>query len=142
MQELTAGARQLTTASQAPFFRAGHTESDRTGGTYPLPEAQLEPLPVKPMLDYLSEEERCGIDLTTPRARTGEAVTNAQEILEVPQLVRMCPSPSRWPATPVDLITRTRPTDPSAPDFVKKVRQLRRQRPRRSVHRTGIQGRA
>jgi MoxR-like ATPase len=74
------------------------------------------------MLDYLTEEQEMQvIDLTTT-AKTAqvEAVTNAAEILEFHELVRMVPIADSVARYAVDLMRATRPSDPSAPDFVKK----------------------
>ena len=47
-------------------------------------------------------------------------MTNAEEILEFQQLVRMVPIAERWRATRSSWCAPRVPTDASAPDFVKK----------------------
>jgi MoxR-like ATPase len=47
-------------------------------------------------------------------------VTNAEEIIDFQQVVRMVPIADSVARYAVNLVRATRPTDPSAPDFVKK----------------------
>jgi MoxR-like ATPase len=73
-------------------------------------------------LDYLNaDEELKVIDLTTvttvPQA---DAVTNAQEILDFQQLVRMVPIGESVARHAIELVRATRSSDETAPDFVKK----------------------
>jgi MoxR-like ATPase len=91
-------------------------------GTYPLPEAQLDRFLFNTVLDYLSaDEELKVVDLTTvttvPQA---EPVTNAQEILDFQQLVRMVPIGESVAKHAIDLVRYTRTSDENSPDFVKK----------------------
>jgi MoxR-like ATPase len=122
MQELTCTVRGNRYDIAAPFFVLATQNPIELEGTYPLPEAQLDRFLFNTMLEYLSEEEEMQvIDLTTTtRSDQADAVTNAKEILEFHQLVRMVPIAESVARYAVDLIRATRPTDPSAPDFVKK----------------------
>jgi MoxR-like ATPase len=74
------------------------------------------------VLDYLNaEEELQVIDLTTvttvPQA---DAVTNAEEILDFQQLVRMVPIGESVARHAIELVRASRSSDETAPDFVKK----------------------
>src|SRR5262249_4566900 len=74
------------------------------------------------VLDYLSaEEELKFVDLTTvttiPQA---ESVTNAEEVLDFQQLVRMVPIGDSVARHAVDMVRGTRSRADSAPDFVQK----------------------
>ena len=74
------------------------------------------------MLDYLNaDEELKVVDLTTvttiPQA---DPVTNAEEILDFQQLVRMVPIGESVARHAVEMVRVTRPRDEEAPDFVKK----------------------
>jgi MoxR-like ATPase len=91
-------------------------------GTYPLPEAQLDRFLFNIVLDYLSaEEELQVVDLTTVTTTAhADTVTNAQEILDFQQLVRMVPIGQSVARHAVELVRATRHVDVSAPDFVKK----------------------
>jgi len=91
-------------------------------GTYPLPEAQLDRFLFNVMLDYLPFEEELqvlGLTTTTHVAQA-DTVTNAEEILSMQQLVRMVPLAESVARYAVSLVRATRPTDPSAPEIVKK----------------------
>ncbi len=106
----------------APFFVLATQNPIELEGTYPLPEAQLDRFLFNTVLDYLTaEEEMQVIDLTTtthiPQA---DAVTNAEEILDFQQLVRMVPIAESVARYAIDLVRATRPTDDAAPDFIKK----------------------
>ena len=60
------------------------------------------------------------VDLTTTTAVAQiDTVTNAGEILEFQQLVRMVPIADTVARYAVELVRATRPNDVSAPDFVK-----------------------
>jgi MoxR-like ATPase len=91
-------------------------------GTYPLPEAQLDRFLFNTVLDYLTpQEEMQVIDLTTTtHVAQADAVTNAGEISEFQQLVRMVPIGESVARYAVDLVRATRPRDQTAPDFVQK----------------------
>jgi MoxR-like ATPase len=91
-------------------------------GTYPLPEAQLDRFLFNTVLDYLSADDEVRvIDMTTATLNpTIDAVTSAEELLDLQQLVRMVPiaeSLARWA---VNMIRATRFKSDNAPDFVKK----------------------
>ena len=60
-----------------------------------------------------------GLTTTTHVAKV-DAVTNAEEILDFQQVVRMVPIADSVARYAVNLVRATRATDPSAPDFVKK----------------------
>jgi len=91
-------------------------------GTYPLPEAQLDRFLFNTVLDYLSAADEVKVvDLTTTtRAAHVQAVTNAQEILDFQQLVRMVPIAESLASYVVELVRATRFKNASAPDVVKK----------------------
>jgi len=74
------------------------------------------------VLDYLNaDDEMKVIGLTTTTASANpEPVTTAEEIISFQQLVRMVPVADSVARYAVDLVRMTRPTDSTAPDFVKK----------------------
>ncbi len=122
MQEQSCTVRGNHYRLPAPFFVLATQNPIELEGTYPLPEAQLDRFLFNTLLDYLTaDEEMKVIDLTTtthvPRV---EAVTNATEILEFQQLVRMVPIAESVGRYAIDLTRATRPRDPSAPDFIQK----------------------
>ncbi len=122
MQELSCTVRGNHYTIKPPFFVLATQNPIELEGTYPLPEAQLDRFLFNTMLDYLSSDEEMQVlDLTTTtKSAQVEAVTTAEEILEFQRLVRMVPIADSVARYAVDLMRATRPTDPSAPDFVKK----------------------
>ncbi len=122
MQELTCTVRGNQHTIDAPFFVLATQNPIELEGTYPLPEAQLDRFIFNTLLDYLTadhEMEVLGLTTTTRQAQV-EAVTSAEEILEFQRVVRMVPIADSVARYAVDLVRATRPTDSSAPDFIKK----------------------
>ena len=122
MQERACTVRGHNYILPAPFFVLATQNPIELEGTYPLPEAQLDRFLFNTVLDYLSaDEELKVIDLTTvttiPHA---DPVTNADEILDFQQLVRMVPIGESVARHAIDLVRASRSSDESAPDFVKK----------------------
>jgi len=122
MQERACTVRGNNYTLPAPFFVLATQNPIELEGTYPLPEAQLDRFLFNTVLDYLtSDEELKVVDLTTvttiPQA---DAVTNAQEILDFQQLVRMVPIGESVARHAVEMVRVSRPRDESAPDFVQK----------------------
>ncbi|MGA2602369.1 MAG: MoxR family ATPase, partial [Bryobacteraceae bacterium] len=84
--------------------------------------AQLDRFLFNTLLDYLTaDDEMKVVDLTTAnKVADIETVTSAEEILDFQKLVRMVPVADSVARHAIDIVRATRPTDPSAPDFVKK----------------------
>jgi MoxR-like ATPase len=120
MQELSCTVRGNTYKLPAPFFVLATQNPIELEGTYPLPEAQLDRFLFNTVLDYLtSAEEMQVIDLTTTtHVAQADPVTNAAEILEFQQLVRMVPIGESVAQYAIDLVRATRSRDETAPDFV------------------------
>ena len=141
MQERACTVRGNNYLLPAPFFVLATQNPIELEGTYPLPEAQLDRFLFNTVLDYLSaDEELKVVDLTTvttiPHA---DPVTNAQEILDFQQLVRMVPIGESVARHAVDLVRVQPLLGRKRPRFRQKVRELRRQRPRRAIPGTGRQ---
>jgi MoxR-like ATPase len=122
MQERSCTVRGNIYKLPTPFFVLATQNPIELEGTYPLPEAQLDRFLFNTVLDYLNaDEELKVVDLTTvttiPQA---DPVTNAEEIVDFQQLVRMVPIGESVARHAVDLVRCTRPRDEDAPDFVKK----------------------
>jgi len=122
MQELSCTVRGNMYKLPKPFFVLATQNPIELEGTYPLPEAQLDRFLFNTVLDYLNaEEELKVVDLTTvttiPQA---DPVTNADEIVDFQQLVRMVPIGESVARYAVDMVRVTRPRDEEAPDFVQK----------------------
>ena len=122
MQEFSCTVRGNHHKISPPFFVLATQNPIELEGTYPLPEAQLDRFLFNTVLDYLTaEDEMKVLDLTTTTAKaTVTAVTSAEEILSLQQLVRMVPIGDSVARYAVNIIRATRATDASAPDFVKK----------------------
>jgi len=121
MQELSCTVRGHQYQIKAPFFVLATQNPIELEGTYPLPEAQLDRFLFNTVLDYLSADDEVKVvDLTTTtKVASVDTVTNAEEILDFQQLVRMVPMAESVGRYAVELVRATRPNDASAPDFVK-----------------------
>jgi MoxR-like ATPase len=122
MQERSCTVRGNIYTLPSPFFVLATQNPIELEGTYPLPEAQLDRFLFNTVLDYLSaDEEQKVVDLTTvTTVATADPVTNAKEIVDFQQLVRMVPIGASVSAYVVDMVRMTRSSDENSPDFVKK----------------------
>jgi MoxR-like ATPase len=122
MQELSCTVRGNHYTLPSPFFVLATQNPIELEGTYPLPEAQLDRFLFNTVLDYLSAEHEIKVvDLTTAtRVARVETVTNAEEILDFQQLVRMVPIADTLARYVVNLVRATRHQSGQAPDFIKK----------------------
>jgi MoxR-like ATPase len=122
MQELSCTVRGNHYELPLPFFVLATQNPIELEGTYPLPEAQLDRFLFNTVLDYLNAEDEAkvvGLTTTTHVAEV-QAVTNAQEILDFQELVRMVPIADSLAKYVVNLVRCTRPKNSEAPDIVKK----------------------
>src|SRR6202043_719722 len=122
MQELSCTVRGNHYTLPSPFLVLATQNPIELEGTYPLPEAQLDRFLFNTVLDYLSAKDEVKVVGQTKANRVVQAqtVTSADEILEFQRLVRMVPIAESVEEYVVNLVRATRPTDGSAPDFVKK----------------------
>ena len=122
MQELSCTVRGNHYDLPRPFFVLATQNPIELEGTYPLPEAQLDRFLFNTVLDYLSAEDEVRvIDRTTTNAAAEvEVVTNAAELLEFQQLVRMVPIADSIARYVVELVRATRYKNASAPPLIKK----------------------
>src|SRR3954453_20672667 len=122
MQERSCTVRGNQYTLPSPFFVLATQNPIELEGTYPLPEAQLDRFLFNVVLDYLSAADEVKVvDLTTVTTiASADPVTNAKEILDFQQLVRMVPIGESVARYVVELVRMSRASDPSAPDFVKK----------------------
>ena len=123
MQEKTVTVRGKNHKITKPFFVLATQNPIELEGTYPLPEAQLDRFLFNVLLDYLSPEEevkvidRFTVTVEMPKV---EACTNGDEIVKFQALVRQVPIANSLNRYAVDIIRATRPSDPIAPDIIKK----------------------
>jgi MoxR-like ATPase len=122
MQELSCTVRGNHHTLPSPFFVLATQNPIELEGTYPLPEAQLDRFLFNTVLDYLSAKDEVKVvgQTTANRVVQVQTVTSAEEILEFQRLVRMVPIAESVEEYVVNLVRATRPSDGSAPDFVKK----------------------
>ncbi len=122
MQEKCCTVRGNNYVLPKPFFVLATQNPIELEGTYPLPEAQLDRFLFNTIMGYLTAKEELEVlsRTTTTAAHFAEPVTNAEEILGMQQLVRMVPIADAVANYAIAIVRATRPTDPSAPDFVKK----------------------
>ena len=119
--------RSVTIAGQQhklepPYFVLATQNPIEQEGTYPLPEAQLDRFMFAIELKYpsIAEEMQVVKSTTSDVKATVNAIFDAQEILEVQQLVRRIPVPDNVVEYAVKLVNSTRPNLESASDFVKQ----------------------
>src|SRR5260370_26054356 len=122
MQEVSCTVRGNHSSLPTPFFVLATQNPIDLEGTYPLPEAQLDRFLFNTVLDYLSAEHEVKVvDLTTAtRVANVQAVTNAEEILDFQQLVRMVPIADTLARYVVDLVRSTRHQNVQPPDLFNK----------------------
>ncbi len=121
MQEyhVTAGGQRYDL--QLPFFVLATQNPIEQEGTYPLPEAQLDRFMFMVFVDYPTREQEQLIVKTTTMDIAGEPepVLSAEDILALQRIVRKMPVSQHVIDYAVNLGRASRPTDPTAPDFVK-----------------------
>ncbi len=122
MQEFHVTTAGKTYPLDPPFFVLATQNPIEQEGTYPLPEAQLDRFMFNLWLDYPSLEEEKDIvsQTTTYREADIEPVLNAEQIIELQDLVREVPVPDGVLSSAVELVTKSRPQSDNAPNFIKK----------------------
>lgn len=105
-----------------PYFVLATQNPIEQEGTYPLPEAQLDRFMFAIELKYPSVEEEVMIvkNTTTTIRNHVEPQFNAEQILEIQELVRRIPVPDNVVEYAVKLVNKTRPNLETASDFVKQ----------------------
>jgi MoxR-like ATPase len=123
MQEYRVTAVGKPFKLEPPFLVLATQNPVEQEGTYPLPEAQLDRFMFLIELDYPNEFEEIEIARTT----TGDALPelthllHADEIIAHQHLVRRVPVPDHIYAYAARLVRKTRPTDPTSPDWLKPL---------------------
>jgi MoxR-like ATPase len=123
MQEREVSAGQDTYKLPDPFFVIATQNPIEQEGTYPLPEAQLDRFMFNVKVDYPSFDEEKRILALGARGETIELqkILSAKTIINMQKLVGSIPVGE----VVLDYITRlvrsTRPKDPTAPDFVRRM---------------------
>ena len=126
MQEFTVTVRGNLHEIDPPFFVLATQNPIELEGTYTLPEAQLDRFLFNVILDYLNDDEELAVvDRYTTRMDIPavDACTGAEEILRFQNLVRQVPVAESVSRFAVQLVRATRPTDPAAPEVVRRYVQ-------------------
>lgn len=105
-----------------PYFVLATQNPIEQEGTYPLPEAQLDRFMFAIKLDYPSftEEVQVVKATTTDFKAEVNALFTAQEIIDFQNVIRKIPVADNVIEYAVTLVSKTRPDNDLAPDFVKQ----------------------
>ena len=106
-----------------PFFVLATQNPIEQEGTYPLPEAQLDRFLFNIVVKYPSKSEEFDImrNVTNDEEPKLEKVVDGPTILEFQHLVRRIPVADHVFKYALELVRATRPDEPDAPEFVKKL---------------------
>ncbi len=106
----------------SPFFVLATQNPIEQEGTYALPEAQLDRFMFFIHVDYptLEEERRIARETTGQAPPALSKLITGEQVLAFQEVVQRVPVPDHIYDTAVELVRRTRPNAPDAPDFVKK----------------------
>jgi MoxR-like ATPase len=123
MQERQVSAGQETYNLPDPFFVIATQNPIEQEGTYPLPEAQLDRFMFNIKVDYptLDDEKRILVTTTKDEPQELTKVLSGKAIVNLQKLVRSVPVGDYVIDYVTRLVRATRPRDPSAPDFVRKM---------------------
>jgi MoxR-like ATPase len=123
MQERQVTAGQETYNLPDPFFVIATQNPIEQEGTYPLPEAQLDRFMFNIKVDYPSIDEEKRILATATKDEQPELtkVLSGKAIVNLQKLVRGVPVGDYVVDYVTRLVRATRPKDPTAPDFVKRM---------------------
>jgi len=123
MQERQVSAGQDTHNLPDPFFVIATQNPIEQEGTYPLPEAQLDRFMFNIKVDYPSYDEEKRILEMATKEEVSEIskLLSAKAIVNLQKLVRSVPAGDYVKEYAVRLTRATRPKDPLAPDFVKRM---------------------
>jgi MoxR-like ATPase len=123
MQERQVSAGSETMNLPEPFFVIATQNPIEQEGTYPLPEAQLDRFMFNIKVDYPSFEEEKRILTMISKDEKPELtkVLSAKAIVNLQKLIRSVPVGDFVIDFATRLARASRPKDPTAPDFVKKL---------------------
>mgnify|MGYP001197985415 CR=1 FL=1 len=123
MQEHHVTVGDRTFNLPAPFFVLATQNPIEQEGTYPLPEAQLDRFLFNIMVKYPSRAEELDImsSATSDDKPVLKQVIDGPAILEFQHVVRRIPVAEHVFEYAASLVRATRPDEPDAPEFVKKL---------------------
>jgi MoxR-like ATPase len=122
MQERHVTVLGRTYKLDAPFFVLATQNPVEQEGTYPLPEAQLDRFMFLIDVDYptAAEEKRIARETTGVDKAPLNPLLTGEEVLEFQSLVRRVPVPDHIYDYAVEIVRRTRPDSPDAPEWLKE----------------------
>src|SRR4051812_43595514 len=120
MQEYRVTAGGETYPLDLPFLVFATQNPIEQEGTYPLPEAQLDRFMFYVTVTYPSAEEEVEIVRATTTAHRPvlEKVLSPEKIRDLQNLVLRVPAADHVVRYAVELVRRSRPKEPGAPDFI------------------------
>ncbi|RLS26238.1 MAG: MoxR family ATPase [Planctomycetota bacterium] len=123
MQEREVTVGQETMKLPEPFFVIATQNPIEQEGTYPLPEAQLDRFMFDIRVGYPTLEEEEKILSATTRGESHELtkVLSGRAIINLQKLVTSVPVSDYAVKYVTRLVRATRPTDPTAPAFIKEM---------------------
>jgi len=106
---------------EEPFFVLATQNPIEQEGTYPLPEAQLDRFMFNLWLDYPSGDEEVEIVKATTSMQVPQLghILGRKEILLYQDLVRRVPVADNVISYAVNVVMKTRPRHPAAPEFIR-----------------------
>jgi MoxR-like ATPase len=122
MQEYQVTVGGVRYPLERPLFVLATENPIEQEGTHPLPEAQLDRFMLNVVIEYpaLDEEREILTQTTSGAAATVKPVATGEELEGARRLVRSIPAASNVVDYALRLTRATRPSDPSAPEPVKK----------------------
>lgn len=121
MQEHKVTAAGTTYTLDEPFFVLATQNPIEHEGTYPLPEAQLDRFMFNIWLDYPSAKEETDIIKYTTSMYKPQLniILKKDEIITLQDLVRRVPVADNVIEYTVNLVNKTRNTNPNSPKYIK-----------------------
>ena len=122
MQEHRVTVQGETYTLEEPFLVLATQNPIELEGTYPLPEAQLDRFMFNIIIVHppLDEEMEVVRETTKNQEFNFERTITGPDIVGFQKLVRRVPVAEPVMAYALDLVRKTRPETPDAPDFIKK----------------------
>jgi MoxR-like ATPase len=122
MQEHRVTVQGRTYELAEPFFVFATQNPIELEGTYPLPEAQLDRFMFQIIIEYLTEDQEVDVVRSTTAIQnpTFERPVSGTEIVAFQKLVRRVPVSDAVTRYAVNIARYSRPTEKTAPDFIKK----------------------
>jgi MoxR-like ATPase len=123
MQEHHVTAGGQTYGLPEPFFVLATQNPIEQEGTYPLPEAQLDRFMFNIVVGYPNRAEELQImkATTTNLKPELQAILDGKQILRMQEVVRQVVVADHVFAYAADLVRATRPREPDAPKFIRKL---------------------